>query len=149
VNGFEEIKEEYIRLREEERKTIVNHLQNEGFDIDNPSNGSGKKKYGARRNGKNRLDPPYDLSFWKWISVSFDNDKKAFISLQSFDKDPSSYNLHVLMDRIGIYVYEEKYCAAEARTKMITTNIELPMDENKLRQLVDTLNCLQSIRCEN
>lgn len=39
-------------------------------------------------------------------------------------------NIHVLMDRIGIYKYKN-YVASEIIEKMVITNIELPFTEEK------------------
>lgn len=39
------------------------------------------------------------------------------------------------MDRIGIYAYVGSYSSIDAQTKMMATNIDLPLDNNKLNEL--------------
>ena len=68
------------------------------------------------------------------------------MSLQTFDYDPKTGNLHVLMDRIGIYVYGDNYSAVDARENMMITNIELPLNENKLEELANIIKELSE--CE-
>ena len=50
------------------------------------------------------------------------------------------------MDRIGIYVYGDNYSAVDARENMMITNIELPLNENKLEELANIINKLSE--CE-
>lgn len=66
--------------------------------------------------------------------------------MQTFDYDPKTGNLHVLMDRIGIYVYGDNYSAVDARENMMITNIELPLNENKLKELANIIKELSE--CE-
>lgn len=82
---------------------------------------------------------------WKWICVKR-NDVHFLISLQSFERDPYTGNLHVLMDRIGIYAYTGDYSPIDAQTKMMITNVELPIDSNKLDELAKILKALSE--CE-
>lgn len=83
----------------------------------------------------------YDLSNLKWVSVKRNN-VYFFISLQAFDRDLRTGNLHVLMDRIGVYAYVGNYSSIDAQTKMMITNIELPLDDKKLNELGQTLRDL-------
>lgn len=108
--------------------------------------GKGSSTYGKRRSYK-QLNPPYDLTNWKYVEVNkmyqIDNDEievHYFISLQTFDRDPNSNNIHVLMDRIGIYAYVGKYRAEEAINNMKITDITLPLDNDKLEKLCEILN---------
>lgn len=134
MSEFDIIKKEYVLARSNERKKIISVLKENGYEVLREFGGKGKTKYTSG----NRLNVPYDLSNWKWIEA-----KKEgcfyFISLQAFDKDPSSGNLHVLMDRIGVYKYE-KYNFNEVLEKMKTTDIDLPMDKEKFDMLLDYLN---------
>ena len=81
----------------------------------------------------------YDLSNWKWVCVKR-NDVHFFISLQTFDKDLRTGNLHILMDRIGVYAYVGNYSSIDAQSKMMMTNIELPLDD-KGKTLRDLSEC--------
>ncbi len=130
---FRKCKDEYEKARNGEKKKLVEFLENKGFKVLNKGYGSGSKKYKA--GGK--LDVPYDLSNWKWVEI----EKEGYtylISLQPFDKDKKTGNIHVLMDRIGIYKYKE-YSASEVIEKMVATNIELPLTEEKLNSLLTIL----------
>ena len=110
---FLKIKEAYKSARTEERKRIIDFItkkkDKEGNYIftkskDKPYNtrnqysgGRGDKKYTSG----SRLSRPYDLSNHMWIDLSYKGND-ILISLQSFDIDPNSNNLHVLYDRVGI-----------------------------------------------
>lgn len=62
--------------------------------------------------------------------------KKLLLSLQAFEQDPYSKNYHVLMDRIGIYIYfPNSRNTADAIDRMLITDIDLPIDEEKLEKL--------------
>lgn len=138
---FQDAKDAYTKLREKERIRIVKHLKINGYDVVSGSRaGKGIAKYTS---GK-RMNPSFDLSNWKYIEAYKDNNL-FFISLQAFDVDPVSNNYHILMDRLGIYKYaghelkdiKKNYIAYDALTKMTVTDIELPMDDNKLKQLLE------------
>lgn len=129
---FNKIKTEYENSREKERIRIRDHLANRGFKVSmSPRAGKGLANYTS--SGRIR---PYDLRNWKYITAAKDG-REVFVSLQSFDKDRASHNRHVLYDRIGIYAYES-YNAEDTYAGMITTDIDLPMDESKFAEL-DTL----------
>ena len=87
----------------------------------------------------------YDLRNWQWVCVKR-NDVHFLISLQTFDKDPTTGKFHVLMDRIGIYAYVGEYSPIEAQTKMMITNIELPIDDEKMKELANMIKDLSE--CE-
>ena len=133
MNDFIRIREQYNDLREQQRKEIAAYLKDNNFVVKDGRSGRGKKEYTSG----NRFITPYDLSNWKWIDCSLD-DRNFIISLQCFDVDPNTYNHHVLMDRIGIYAYK-KYNSYDAYTKMIPTEIDLPMDDDKLNRLLNLL----------
>lgn len=126
---FNEIKSEYVKCREQERQAIRDHLATRGFSVSmNAKSGKGSINYTSSGRIK-----PFDLSNWKYI-IAAKNGKEVFISLQAFDQDKHSHNHHDLCDRIGLYAYET-YSAEDAFNKMITTNIDLPMDEAKFAEL--------------
>lgn len=153
---FLKIKEAYKSARTEERKSIIDFItkkkDNEGNYLftkskDKPFNtrnqylgGRGDEKYTSGR----RLSRPYDLSNHMWIDLSYKGNE-ILISLQSFDIDPNSHNIHVLYDRIGIMF--EKDCiillpdnkseVSDAFLKMETTNWELPLSEADMEEMVN------------
>ena len=134
---FNEIKTEYVNCREMERRAIRDHLVDRGFIVAKSSRaGKGVINYTSC----GRLTKPYDLSNWKFI-IAEKSGKKVFISLQAFDQDKHSRNHHVLDDRLGVYAYEV-YSPEDAFSKMITTNIDLPMDEAKFAELDDLIDKL-------
>lgn len=139
---FEEIKKMYNDARRKERNKISKFFRKHiDFETEEPAARQGIKEYTSGR----RLVKKYDLSNWKWVCIKR-NDVHFFISLQSFERDPKTGNLHVLMDRIGIYAYTGDYSPIEAQTKMMTTNIELPIDDIKLNELAKILKDLSE--CE-
>ena len=61
---------------------------------------------------------------------------KLILLLQAFDIDLKTRNRHILMDRIGLYVYNiNKYDAYECFTNMLNTGIDLPMTKEKFDKL--------------
>lgn len=139
---FYKIKEMYNEAREDERNKIARFFRShKDFEVERPPARRGAKSYSSG----SRLNKKYDLSNWKWVCIKR-NDVHFFISLQSFERDPKTGNFHVLMDRIGIYAHAGNYSPIEAQTKMMVTNIELPMDDEKLDELAKILKDLSE--CE-
>lgn len=128
--NFEMCKKEYEKARDCEKNKLMDFLKNKGIKVLNKGHGNGISQYTS--GGK--LEVSYDLSNWKWVEIEKEG-YKYLISLQPFDKDKKTGNIHVLMDRIGIYKYKE-YVASEAMEKMVITNIELPLTEEKLNELL-------------
>lgn len=99
------------------------------------------------------MHPSFNLSNWKYIEAYKEN-HLHFISLQAFDVDPTSGNLHVLMDRLGIYKYagcnlndrKKNYVAYDALTKMTVTDIELPLNDAKLDRLIEYMQMYPTFR---
>lgn len=130
---FTEIVTKLEVLREEQRMSIVNHLDSIGVKVSkHPSSGKGRSNYTA-----GGTIAEYDLRNWKYIDASKDG-KGVFISLQAFDQDPRSRNHHVLENRIGIYTYT-KYDPEDAFRNMFITDIDLPMNEAKFAMLDDAI----------
>lgn len=126
---FKEISTKYEKLREEQRLSIVKHLDSIGFKVSkHPSSGKGRSDYSS-----GGMIAKYDLRNWKYIMAT-KNGRNVLISLQAFDQDPRSKNHHVLQDRIGIYTYD-KYNPEEAFTDMVITDVDLPMNEEKFMKL--------------
>lgn len=134
MDHFTEIRNEYENCREMERKAIRDHLATLGFDV-SKSCRAGKGIINYTSSGRIK---PYDLRNWKFITASKDG-KAVFISLQAFDQDGNSHNHHVLYDRIGIYTYE-MYNAESAFIEMVTTDIDLPMNDEKFKRLDAAIN---------
>lgn len=133
MEDFIEIKAKYVELRSIERNNIIKFLEINGYTIINRRGGKGSKGYTSN----NTLRVPYDLSNWKWIEVEKEG-VYFIISFQAFDMDATSGNYHVLMDRLGVYKYT-KYNAKEAFEDMIITDIDLPMNDEKMYKLLEYL----------
>lgn len=133
MEDFIAVKKKYEELRNVERNNMINFLKANGYTIIKGKGGKGCTNYTS----KGTLKIPYDLSNWKWIETEKDN-MRYLISFQAFDVDSSSGNHHVLMDRLGVYKYT-KYNAKEAFENMAITDIDLPMDDEKLLKLLEYL----------
>ena len=111
---FLKIKEAYKSARLEEKKRIKYFLlskrdgdgnliflkEKDGTDtFVGRSKGHGKPNYSSG----GTLSKPYDLTNHMWIDLSYKGND-ILISLQSFDIDPNSHNIHVLYDRIVSYL---------------------------------------------
>ena len=131
---FDMIKNKYKQSRYEECTILAKFLREKGFSA---RVSHGKENYTS---GKS-LSKPFDLSNWLLINAS-KNNVNFVISFQAFDKDPNSKNLHVLMDRIGIYAYTGKYSAIDAQTNMITTSFNLPLYKDDMENIAITLDNL-------
>jgi len=135
---FVQAKEKYAACRKAQLKLIIDYLEGIGFTVRPQKGGYGVTTYGTR--GKQpRFSIAYNLSNWMYIDVE-KSGKSFMISLQPFDLDPNSRskNYHVLMDRLGIYIYapdNKSKRTADAIVRMLTTDIDLPMDEAKLEKL--------------
>lgn len=133
---FNDVKNEYKKMRECERKDLVkslaDFLKNDNrFEVKQGSSGKGKCNYSS---SKRFDDDTYDLSNWKWVEVTMHgrNNHSCVISLNMLERDPNSGNEHALYDRIGFFVSssDEKYGVKVDERQMIT-NIDLPLNEEK------------------
>ena len=163
---FLKIKEAYKSARTEEKKRIKAFLlskrdsdgnliflkEKDGTDtFVKTSRGSGRSNYSSG----GTLSRPYDLSNHMWIDLSYKGND-ILISLQSFDIDPNSHNLHILYDRIGIKFGKDEETdnkneesddkdgkpdnelkVSDDIFKMETTNWELPLSEAEMEEMVD------------
>ena len=127
---FEGVRQRYAELRREQRKLIRKYLHSCGFDV------SGTQGIGNYTCG-GEFKVPYDLSNWQWLYVKENGKKVMMISLQTFDQDKNSKNYHVLMDRLGIFVYGDADTPKESYREMKQTDIDLPMTEEKLERLAE------------
>lgn len=126
---FMETKEKYNWLRENERRKIISFMKEKGMKV---SYQGGKGHFDYTNSGQ--LEKSYDLTNWKWVEMKKEN-KKIFISLQAFDKDKGSKNYHVLMDRIGVCVYDVEEKNPNYFNLMRMTSLELPLSESDLNEL--------------
>lgn len=138
---FGEIKKQYNQMREQELIKLSNY-----FKKDKEFKGRHINRGRTIYKSGGRLRQSYDLSVWKWFCISR-NEVQFFISLQAFERDRNSGNLHILMDRLGIYAYVGEYSPVDAQTKMLVTDIELPLDDEKLRNLRGILRKLSECQC--
>ena len=152
---FLKIKEAYKSARLEEKTRIIEFLLNKKDNDGNlvflkekdgtdtfvgRSIGHGKPNYSSGRT----LSRPYDLSNHMWIDLSYKGND-ILISIQSFDIDPNSHNIHVLYDRIGIIfgkdgkilLPDNKSEVSDAFLKMETTNWELPLSEADMEEMLN------------
>lgn len=136
---FDNAKKDYEKCRAAQRIIIMDYLeQNAGFSITR-GGGKGKKKYGIRKKTQG-FSVEYNLTNWKYIDCEKEGER-LLISLQTFDRDPGNNDYHILMDRIGIYIYAQgSKKTPDAIERMLATNIDLPMDETKLETLARLLN---------
>lgn len=138
--AFLAAKKEYVRLREEERRLLVAEMQKWGlFDkvVTGSRAGHGVSNYGKGRKSGVLARYPYDLSNWKWVEAR-QGELTILVSFQACDLDPSTGNRHVLFDRIGLYVCsreDECRMAYEVWDRMLTTDVELPLNDEKLARL--------------
>lgn len=147
-NEFNEVRQRYKQLRLEQRKLMKNYLEQNGFTVRMPNargqGGKGNPHYGRRK--RQPLPEEYDLSNWMWMDVELGN-MKYLVSLQTFDFDPNSQSYHVLMDRLGIYLYRNGSDRAPAALHhMLETGIDLPMDTDKLERLASILKLISQCR---
>lgn len=139
MNVFLEAKEKYNSLREYERKKIICYLSEKGFTI-SYLGGTGRPNYTNNR----QLEKSYDLTNWKWVDAIRGN-VKYFISLQPFDRDTSSKNYHVLMDRIGICAFSKEVKEPDYFSLMQMTSLELPLGEKDLDELLEIMNNMEKV----
>ena len=130
---FKNVKETYRLLRMEERIKIMDYLENRGLTIVRKS-GNGGENY--TNNGT--LPKEYDLRNWIWVTGKY-KDKGFLISLQAFDRDKASLNYHVLMDIIGICVYDKYFNKPNYFDIMEVTNLDLPLGKRDLNLLYNLI----------
>lgn len=137
---FFELKDRYYQYRKNERDDLSRYLRN--FFKQNYEDKKWKvmaKKGITEYTSGSRLKTKFNLSNWLWIDIDID-ELKILLSFQSFDHDPKTGNLHILMDRIGLYVYSGEYSAVEAQTNMFITDIQLPLDNNDKCKIANIVN---------
>ena len=138
--------------RETQRTLIARYLKEVGFeflsklgtDISPIAGGRGRPNYTSQ----GRFTEPYDLRNWKWVEANKGN-KVIMITLQPREQDMKTKNIHTLVDRLGFRVYLDdelpEATAYRNHYEMNMTDINLPMTEAKLSELVDLIN--KEIKC--
>ena len=137
---FELIKDAYNQARNVEGQNLVKALKNYGFIDVCASQGSSNYK-GGTKNRKSGFEEKYNLINWKWIDCS-KNGFNYFISFQTFEQDIKTQNRHVLFDRIGVYKYKGEYNPDDAFFTMKNSNIDLPLDDEKIQKLIEFMENL-------
>ena len=120
-------------MRQGERTKIIKFLESKGLFVDKRG-GNGGENY--TNNGT--LPKEYDLRNWIWVTGKY-KDKGFLISLQAFDRDKESQNYHVLMDRIGICVYDKEQNKPNYFDIMEVTNLDLPLGKRDLNMLYNLI----------
>ena len=138
--AFERIRENYYEARRDQLAYLSRSLAKEP-EIIKCRVKCGSDKY----NSKGRMESKYDMRVWRWLDVDI-NEVHFVVTIQPFEKDSSTSNKHVLMDRIGIYAYIGEYSPIEAQTQMLITDISLPLDINKVDKIKAILKDLSE--CE-
>ena len=137
---FSALREAYRLARRRERDRMAAYFKAlPDFRTGPRPGGAGISRYTSG----SRLAPPYDLRGWRWRCVGR-GEAEFLLSLQTFDRDPGSGNLHTLTDRIGVYAWTGAYSAADARERMWITPLELPLGEADLAALAELLRELSA-----
>ena len=142
ARSFLRVQEQYQEAREQQRRLLVRYFAGRPDFSPALRGGKGRPDYGTRRAFR-ALRPPYNLENWKWAQIRWEPAERRgagglvfVISLQPFDVDPSSGNLHTLFDRLGLYWYPAgEDVGAGAVRRMMVTDISLPLDRGKLEKL--------------
>lgn len=148
---FDNAKENYSTLRSLERSRIVAYLKKDKSFSDVKGNVENSRIKNYTSGGT--LSPSYDNSNWKWITGQC-NGVDFLLSLQTFDIDKSSHNIHALLDRIGLYLYKnsdqnpenitidkefsdngKSIRVADYFVRMKKTDFELPLSDGDLKKL--------------
>lgn len=125
---FKEVKDEYERQREDQRKCLASflsahkELQAAGLRvITGMKAGKGCEHYTSH----GRI-PAYDLRNWKWVEVKGAGGFDAIISLNMPDIDPQTKNIHSLYDRIGVIFSPSEW---------VYTAIDLPLNNTEKEEI--------------
>ena len=135
---FTDAKDAYKRARKEQKDKIKEKFED-------------MKKSGDNSFGfvvKEVNDRSYPDNNWFGIDVTIEKNgkkKKYHIALQAYDKDQGSDNIHVLMDRLGIYEYDDNSDLSfdKIKDKMINANVDLPMNPYKYDLLFKEISNLE------
>ncbi|MDR2672265.1 MAG: hypothetical protein LBC35_03045 [Coriobacteriales bacterium] len=138
IQAFNVAKAAYIKARSHERDKIISKLLERGWTVMNmlftkelanpysPKAGRGLANYTSG----GRMEP-FDLSNWMWVNVRRDGCNYS-VSLNADEIDPDTGHGHVLFDRLALSNYDTG--------DYVISNIDLPLDDDKLEELVDVLD---------
>lgn len=135
-------KKKYEEAREDERGRLAGFLAkyiagNEDIKDELRVVYGGRAGKGLKKYTSGRRMEEYDLSNWKWVEITDDNDFDCIVSLNMPDVDPRSGNSHVLFDRVGLLVSYHK--DGHYYETAVCTDINLPLgdtDKDKIARLV-------------
>lgn len=149
---FRKLKDGYEQARDTERINLAIALAK--FLTDNKELKDKLRVVYGGRAGKGRVNyssgkriKEYDLSNWKWVEVTDDDDFECIVSLNMPDTDPRSGNSHVLFDRVGLlvsYRINDSYYYETA----IHTNIDLPLTDEAVKDIAQLVLEQYKIFCE-
>ena len=134
TQDFDAARDAYRQARNDQRLLIVDALKSAGFTVKTRGNaGRGLTKYSSG----GRLAPPFDLSGWMWVAGER---AEVFltVSLQVLDQDPSSLNVHALMDRIVVHVFRagDEIDNTDPLLERATTDLQLPLNTAEIETLL-------------
>lgn len=142
---FLEARKKYEKIREQERRDLIEFLEQTFQDevrikiIKGGKSGKGAKDYSS---GGRLGEASYDLSNWKWVEVTdrLQKQNTCIISLNMLEQDPRSGNIHALYDRIGFFI---SLCSPDSpllvKEVRLITSLELPLNETKKKQIKEIL----------
>ncbi len=127
---FKEVRNEYERQREEQRKALSDYLKvHEGLSaaglhvVTAGTAGKGCEHY----NSQGRI-AEFDLRNWKWVQVKGKDGFDCVISLNMLEMDKNTKDIHSLYDRIG-FVFSPDPAG------WVCTDIDLPLDDHKMEKI--------------
>lgn len=121
-----ESRNQYKKDRQEQKRIIVEKVLIPLGLTATMQGGAGKSNYTS-----NNTTAPFDLSYWLWVDGKINGKTAVTIYLQSFDRDPSNKNYHILMDRISVQMNNGD---------IIRTDVDLPLDDNKICKLKEFIS---------
>lgn len=149
MSEFNDVKNRYAKLREDERTrlrdSLIELLKDQGLKVVKSGGNEGK---GIKNYGRKRFVKGFDLRNWKYVEVIDDKHFRALIVLNTPDIDPSSRNIHALYDRIGIRFTWFKSAKVGGRkdteiklleTEWIDTGVDLPLTDKTIRIIADLI----------
>lgn len=141
---FDLLRRKYQDARNAQRLKIVEALKE--AKLDEVEGRQGVYNY----KGGGTFEPEFNLGSWKYITARC-GDAQVYISLQTFDRDANTNNVHILVDRIGLRVTTDGTDPAKFPTRGVSidewvqawadarTEFMLPLSDNNLKKLVEVI----------
>lgn len=135
------MRRKYQDARNAQRSRIVDALKEAEFDEVEGQQGTYNYKGGGT------FEPIFNLGSWKYITARR-GDAQVYISLQTFDRDANTNNVHILVDRIGVRITIDGTDPAKFPTRGVSidewvqawadarTEFALPLSDDNLKKLV-------------